>query len=53
MNFLSIVIPTYNEEGNILPLFSKIEKACTSLSYEVIFVDDGSTDGTKALNYKI
>ncbi len=48
MRFLSIVIPTYNEEGNIPALFLKIESACTGLSYEIIFVDDGSTDGTKA-----
>jgi len=47
MHFLSIVIPTYNEAGNIAPLFSKIQTVCAQMSYEVIFVDDGSTDLTK------
>jgi glycosyltransferase involved in cell wall biosynthesis len=47
MNFLSIVVPTYNEEGNIAVLFAKIESACAPLAHEVIFVDDGSTDNTK------
>ncbi len=43
---LSIVIPVYNEEENILMLFDEIEKvfAQTNQAYEVIFIDDGSTD---------
>jgi len=45
---LSIIIPVYNEEGNIIELY---EKLCSILSvldksYEIIFVDDGSTDNT-------
>jgi glycosyltransferase involved in cell wall biosynthesis len=48
VNLLSIVIPTYNEKGNLVALFSKIQAACISLPFEVIFVDDGSTDGTGA-----
>lgn len=45
---LSIVVPIYNEEGNVKDLHKKIIKACDVLekSYEVIFVDDGSTDKT-------
>jgi len=45
---LSIVVPVYNEEGNVKELHQKIVEACDALgkSYEVIFVDDGSTDKT-------
>ncbi len=45
---LSIVVPVYNEEGNVKELHRKIVEACDKLgkSYEVIFVDDGSTDKT-------
>ena len=43
---LSIVVPVYNEEGNLPLLWPEIREvlAPTSLSYEVIFVDDGSQD---------
>ncbi len=44
---LSIVIPVYNEEPNIGPLVEEIGQAMPAgLSYEVVYVDDGSTDGT-------
>lgn len=44
----SIVIPVYNEEESILPLYESLCRACERLgkSYEVIFVDDGSRDKT-------
>jgi len=35
-----------NERENIGPMISRLEKALEGLEYEVIFVDDGSTDGT-------
>jgi len=43
---LSIVIPLLNEEASLEELFSRIDQVCTSnnLSYEIWFVDDGSTD---------
>ena len=43
---LSIVIPLYNEEENILPLYKELKKAIpkTKKSYELLFIDDGSTD---------
>lgn len=46
--YLSIIAPLYNEEGNIKELYSRIFSACRNLgkSFEVIFVDDGSTDNT-------
>ncbi len=47
---VSIVIPTYNEAGNIPILLSRIKKALDSSShvkeYEIIIVDDNSPDGT-------
>ena len=45
---LSIVIPVYNEEKSVQPLYRSIQKACDPLgrAYEMIFVDDGSQDGT-------
>ena len=45
---LSIVIPVYNEETNVRPLFKKIQAVCETLgeTYEIIFVDDGSQDNT-------
>jgi len=45
---VSILIPLYNEEENLRPLFQKIREVLPALSgeAEVIFVDDGSTDGS-------
>ncbi len=46
--YLSIVVPLYNEEGNVEELHRRIKSACEALgkSYEIIFVDDGSDDKT-------
>ena len=45
---LSIVVPVYNEEENVRPLFEKIQAVCEAIgeTYEVLFVDDGSHDKT-------
>jgi dolichol-phosphate mannosyltransferase len=43
---LTVIIPTYNERGNILPLLAALEKALRGLNWEVFFVDDHSPDGT-------
>ncbi len=43
---ISVVITLLNERDNIAPLLTKISEALRNLSYEVILVDDGSTDGT-------
>src|SRR6266851_7613298 len=43
---LTIVVPTLNERENIMPLLEKIEAALPGVAWEVIFVDDDSTDGT-------
>lgn len=46
--FLSVVVPLYNEEGNVEALHREIKEACVALgkSYEIIFIDDGSKDKT-------
>ena len=41
---LSIVLPVYNEAGNLEKLNSSIRSALKDYDYEVIYVDDGSTD---------
>src|ERR1043165_914124 len=45
---LSVVVPLYNEEGNVLELHRRILEALqkTGRSFEIIFVDDGSKDKT-------
>ncbi len=45
---LSIVVPAYNEEENLRPLYEAIRSALADVrrSYELILVDDGSRDGT-------
>lgn len=49
----SVIIPVFNEEDSILPLFYSLKKIMDELDekYEIIFVDDGSSDSTlKRLN---
>jgi dolichol-phosphate mannosyltransferase len=44
---LSVVVPAFNEEGNVLPLLDEILAALRGVtSFEVLFVDDHSRDGT-------
>ena len=47
---LSIIVPTLNESGNITPLVAKIHSTLkeSRVGYEVIFIDDHSTDSTVA-----
>jgi len=43
---VSVVIPLYNEQDNIAALQSELHAALKGLSYEIVFVDDGSKDET-------
>lgn len=53
MKMLSIVVPTYNEEENILPISSAIVNElvteCPEYDYELIFIDNCSTDHSQKL----
>jgi glycosyltransferase involved in cell wall biosynthesis len=48
---LSVLVPVYNEAGSLLELHREITLACQQLgrSYEIVFVDDGSRDGSAAV----
>lgn len=48
MRRLSVVIPTYNEEKNVDPLYKELSDVLPYIGkkYEILFVDDDSTDGT-------
>jgi dolichol-phosphate mannosyltransferase len=43
---LSVIVPTLNERDNIDPLLRRLERVLAPVAWEVIFVDDDSTDGT-------
>ena len=47
---ISVVVPLYNEEGNVKELHRRILDACHKLgkTFEIIFIDDGSKDETVA-----
>ncbi len=46
--YFSFIVPVYNEEENVTPLHKEIVKTAKKLKkpYEIIFVDDGSSDNT-------
>jgi glycosyltransferase involved in cell wall biosynthesis len=45
---ISALLPVYNEEGNLAPLHARLTRALRMVgrSYEIIYIDDGSTDGS-------
>lgn len=43
---LSVVVPLFNEEESIGPMYAALKSALDGLSYEIVFVDDGSRDDT-------
>jgi glycosyltransferase involved in cell wall biosynthesis len=47
MKEISVVITVMNEEDNIAPLVAAIRSALAGMDFEVVFVDDGSTDATR------
>lgn len=48
MYSISVVVPVYNEEGNVAELHREIKEVCeaNSYTYEIVFVNDGSSDRT-------
>jgi dolichol-phosphate mannosyltransferase len=49
----SVVVPVCNEAENVEPLAREIDAALKTRSYEMIFIDDGSTDDTAAILVKL
>jgi glycosyltransferase involved in cell wall biosynthesis len=47
-NSLSVIVPVFNEENNISPLYRELTDVLVKLAhpYEIIFIDDGSTDNS-------
>lgn len=45
---LAVVVPTFNERQNVVPLVDALEKALAGINFEIVFVDDDSSDGTAA-----
>ena len=45
---ISVIIPVYNEEGNLAPLFKRLCKSMDEIGrpWEVIFINDGSRDAS-------
>ena len=48
---VSVFLPVFNEEPNLLPLHARLDEALKSLEHsaEIVYVDDGSTDETARL----
>jgi len=46
-SFLSIVVPLYNEQDNVVLLTKKIHESLVGYNYQIIYVDDFSTDATR------
>ena len=48
MKSISVVVPVYNEEGNVEELHREIKQVCeeNQYEYEIIFINDGSSDQT-------
>lgn len=48
-NSFTLIVPTYNERDNIVPLVERIHQALAGYNYKVLFIDDDSKDGTAEL----
>ena len=46
---LAVVVPVRNEQGNIIPLIDEISRALDAVNFEIIYVDDASTDATASV----
>jgi len=43
---LAVIVPTYNERENLYPLVQRLKSCLSGISWELVFVDDDSRDGT-------
>jgi len=48
-DLVSVILPCYNEKGNIIPLIEEIHKELHFCKHQIIVVDDNSPDGTYEL----
>ena len=46
---LAVVVPTYKERDNVVPLFERLEQVLHGIRWEVLYVDDDSPDDTAAV----
>lgn len=46
---LAVILPTYNERGNVSTLIDRLREQMDGIAWEAVFVDDDSPDGTAAL----
>jgi glycosyltransferase involved in cell wall biosynthesis len=55
MRRVSVVVPVYNEEGNVAELHKEIKETCekAGYEYEIIFINDGSSDKTEEICRKL
>ena len=53
MKTVSVIIPLYNEQDSLNELYSQIQKSVSVYDYEIIFIDDGSTDKSWEILKKI
>jgi dolichol-phosphate mannosyltransferase len=49
LDLLSVVAPVYNEEGTIEEFYSRVRDALEGLNFELVLVDDGSTDSSATI----
>src|SRR5690349_20470173 len=45
---VTVVVPVRNETGNVAPLIEEIAAALAGRAFEIVYVNDGSTDATQA-----
>ena len=45
---ISIIAPCFNEEGNIFALYERISSALKNVTFELIYINDGSSDSTES-----
>ena len=43
---LAVIVPTFNERDNVIPIVGALQRALAGIDFEIIFVDDDSPDGT-------
>jgi dolichol-phosphate mannosyltransferase len=50
---LTVVVPCFNEAGNVPAMVERLDRALAGIAWEVVFVDDDSPDGTAAVSRRI